>query len=96
MTNLLAIAATIIATNSSELKTNVLETAYDPATPRNIYLIYDGRPPSQNEKWVTTTIEKIEKLQFEWQGKSREVVAFNLVSSNTVHLRIKQEWETVK
>lgn len=96
MTNLLAIAVTIIATHSGELKTNVLETAFNPATPTNRMSVDYISPPASTEKWVTTTVEKIDKLQFDWQGKKQEVAVTTLVSSNTVHLRIKQEWETVK
>lgn len=94
MTNLLAITVIISATNTVALKTNVTEAAHPPIFIEDIYkLVGMGYT---NEKWVTTTVVKEDKLTFDWNGKPREVIESSIVSSNTVHLRIKQEWEEVK
>src|ERR1041384_6999352 len=64
MTNLLAIVISIVATNTSELKTNIVENAFAPVL--NNYFVIRATPVT--EKWVTTTVEKIERLQFHWLG----------------------------
>ena len=105
MTNIVAIAVTVLAINSSEMKTNVTESAYDPSQNRNYIingnLYWNGDRPVQPpappaEKWVTTIVTKEDKLNFVWMEQTNMVSHTQVVSSNTVHLRIKQEWETVK
>ena len=95
MTNTVGIALTILATHTSGLKTNVTESLVDPKFPANVLFLNESRGQRGQEKWVTTTVERVERLQFVWQGKVREMTEVQMVSSNTVHLRIKQEWEPV-
>lgn len=107
MTNLVAIAVTVLAINNSELKTNVTESAYDPGSrlgglivPNSIYYNNYGQlqlqPAPPVEKWVTTVVTKEDELNFVWMDQTNIVRHSQVVSSNTVHLRIKQDWETVK
>lgn len=103
MTNLIALAVggftnLIVATSSSELRTNVTETPYDPATIRNhtVYGLqygYSSPPPPPSEKWVTTKIERIEVLEFDWSGSRRRIENVTPITNRVEHLRLKQEWE---
>lgn len=106
MTNMISIAVAVMATNQPtyrvdmvavqtvETRTNVSESLFKPGRMWNL----TGREaePKATEKWVTTTVLKEDRLKFKWMGEWREVVNNTVISSNTVHLRVKQEWVEVK
>lgn len=100
MTNLIAITMTLLATNSVELKTNVTEHAFAPdiwqTQLTNFYNWVNIPQLPTNEKWVRTFVSEERSLSFVWEGKPRILTESKPVSTNTVHLRIKQEWEEVK
>ncbi len=92
MTNLITI--TIAATMITQMKTNVVESNYAPGDRLAMFTYYDRQPKS--EKWETTTISKETSMSFEWLGQTRTVVDSTPISTNTVHLKIKENWEEVK
>ena len=83
----------LMGTHTSQLKTNVTERRYPPQ-PETTYFV-NGTTLYADEKWQTTVVTKEEKLTFDWMGKPREVVESSVVSSNVVHLKVKQDWEVV-
>ena len=96
MTNTVAIALTIAATATSELRTNVSESGLSPKQIEEGWVRFVSLQPSvATEKWRTTTIERVERLSFYWAGRSNVVENVTQLSSNTVHLRLKQDWEVV-
>lgn len=84
----------IRAHSETVLQTNVVESPYDPA--RHNGLVFYASIPPLREKWVTTTVVEQTSLTFDWNGSARSVVSERGVSTNTVHLRIKDNWEEVK
>ena len=92
MTNILAIATLITATSTSEIKTNVTTTPFEPSDNSRWLVVRETR----NEKWEKTVIEKVDTLSFEWNGNPFTVKNATPISTNIVHLKIKEEWEVVK
>ena len=98
MTNIVAITTTIIAINSSEIKTNTQEFFCDPSLISRLYISERSTFFNQPlpEKWVVTTVSKEDKLTFVWSGKTNTIINSETIYSSTNHLRVKQEWESVK
>lgn len=94
--NAQVIHAPIIATNSVEVKTNLMESFNEPGRNNFNFYVWPGERIPRTEKWLTTEVVQEEKLTFIWKGKPREIVESTVIASNTVHLRIKQDWEPVK
>lgn len=96
MTNLITLAMTLVATNTVELKTNETEHASAPDVPSNCNLSIFYIPQSQRDKWVRTCVSEERTLSFRWEGEVRTITKSIPLSTNTVHLRIKEDWEVVK
>ncbi len=104
MTNTVAIALTVLATQSSELKTNVAESPFAPAANTiwingSIGTYWGNRAPEvppAKEKWVTTIVTKEDRLALNWMERWHTNLVTSVVSSNTVHLRVVEQWEAVK
>ena len=103
MTNMIALIVsmlingqTIEATETTQVVTNITKTAYDPGALINFNGGWLGVPLTETEKWEVSKIEEKHILEFAWRGQTNRVEQANIVSITTNHLRIKQEWETVK
>ena len=94
LTNTIAIAITILAVNSSEIKTNVTESFTNPSGPIMYWINPSNGKPE--EKWVTTVVVREDKLTFFWNGQPQTMTDTTVLSSNVVHLKVKQDWEEVK
>ncbi len=102
MTNAIALAVTLLATQSSELKTNVTESPFAPSSNYIFVNSWGGtsfRQPEvtpAKEKWVTTIVTKEDRLALNWMERWHTNLVTSVVSSNTVHLRVVEQWEAVK
>ena len=103
MTNLIAaIIVSIAAAITSGLETNKTESF-----PTHIVnmpcpegrpgcLVFHGRyEPDDNPKTktVTTKIEMVKRLQFDWEGQARVVESRELISQKTQTFTAKEGWE---
>lgn len=97
MTNTITLAIILIATQTTELKTNVTESFIKPGMnfTTNWPDIWSPRVEPK-DKWVTTIVQQETRLHFEWMGAPREIVSVIPLSTNIVHLRRKEEWEPAK
>lgn len=106
MTNTMLLATMIMATNTTELKTNVTEQFNKPGDYyilTNAFLdniVWDGSgwkqvPKNPKEKWTVTEVIRINRLQFEWNGL-RTVEDTEVISRTTNHLKLIENWQPVK
>lgn len=107
MTNLIASAMTLVSLYTS-YQTNTVESSMPPAPSDGHNWIYNYNqnvlynpsfpqpvPPAQ-EKWATTTITRADVFEFQFNGQLDDFTNVVNISTNTVHLREKQDWEVVK
>ncbi len=81
----------------THLSTNSIEQNHAPAKGGDLFIYFsDYNNLNRGEKWVTTYVSKETVLSFDWLGDRFNVTNSIPVSTNTVHLRIKQDWEEVK
>lgn len=105
MTNTTLMAMMILATNTTELKTNTTEHWHNPATPwtavfeTNAIYWDSARQRWWNksmsdgkEKWVVTEVVRVKKLSFDWNGP-RSVEDIDVLSRTTNHLRLVESWK---
>lgn len=103
MTNsTLLVASMIMATNTTELKTNATESFVPPGqiwlTNGVVNYWYEGGrfvPAQAKDKWVVTEVVRVKKLQFEWNGL-RTIEDTELISKTTNHMRLIENWQPVK
>lgn len=103
MTNIIAtIIVSIAAAITSGLETNKTESFPShwvnlPSPPRQEHLLLGrfGSVPDSNpkSKTVTTKVELVKRLQFEWEGQARVVESRELISQKSQTFVAKEGWE---
>lgn len=98
----------VLATNTVWTTTNTDESSFDPSKLGNfIYynkdmvVVGDGygsryATKIQTEKWLSSVVTEHHRLDFLWNGRLTRVDNDVALSTNVVHLKLKQDWEEVK
>jgi len=87
----------VVGPTAVAYRTNIIETSFDPNVEGSVSVATEGyrskMPENQKEKWVTTLVRRDETTEFSWEGQTNTITKSTLVSSNTVHLQLTEQWQ---